>query len=285
MENTPNTPMGILGNTETKISNRPKEVKQYCFTFNNYDDIRLNKLKNTLSTLGKWVFGYEVGEAGTPHLQGYINLKTKKTLVCLKKHIDIDAIHYETCKGSQKQNEDYCCKDGKWESNYLVAPYVEHIDNLYNWQIDINKILSEKPDKRSLYYFFEPNGCTGKTTYQKYVYTHFDECVVLSGKGADMKNGIVTYFDKNKKLPKIILINIPRESNSFVSWSGIEEIKDMFFYSGKYEGGMICGDSPHVLLFSNEPPPFDKVSKDRWKAFQIIENKLVEYNGEIDEDD
>lgn len=276
--NTPNA----LSNGNTQKKARDKEVKQYCFTYNNYTTENVNKLRNTLNTLGKWIFGYEVGECGTPHLQGYINLKSKKTWQSLVNHIDIRQVSIKTCKGNQQQNVAYCTKDGKYESNFVPQPYIEEIEKFYEWEIEINNILSTKPDKRTLYYYFEPEGCTGKTTYQKYVFTHFKKCVTLSGKGSDMKNGIVNYLEKNNELPEIILINIPRVSNEFVSWCGIEEVKDMFFFSGKYEGGMICGPCPHVMLFANEPPPLKKVSADRWKVFELVDNVAVPWTPYID---
>jgi hypothetical protein len=56
-----------------------------------------------------------------------------------------------------------------------------------------------------------------------------------------------------------------------VSFQGLEEIKDMLFYSGKYEGGMVCGPCPHMCIFANEPPELEKFSSDRWKVFKITE--------------
>ena len=38
----------------------------------------------------------------------------------------------------------------------------------------------------------------------------------------------------------------------------------MFFFSGKYEGGMVCGPNPHVLIFANDEPDTHKMSADRW---------------------
>ena len=70
--------------------------------------------------------------------------------------------------------------------------------------------------------------------------------MVLGGKSADMKNGVVEYQKNNTCLPEIVVLNIPRSFNSdYLSYTGIEEVKDMFFNSGKYEGGMIDGNSPH----------------------------------------
>lgn len=264
----------LEGNTNPKARN--KEAKRYCFTYNNYDINIIDKLKDTLNKLGKYIFGFEVGDSGTPHLQGYINLHNKKTLSSLKNHINIRQIHFEKCKGSENDNIRYCSKDNKYISNFIEQPYIEDIVNLYPWELKINTIIESIPDKRTIYYFYEDEGCKGKTTYQKYIYSHYKGTVILSGKGADMKNGIITYYNINRSLPKIILINIPRDSFSFISWATIEELKDMFFYSGKYEGGMICGKPPHILIFSNEPPPINKFSKDRWRIYNINNNDLIE---------
>lgn len=47
----------------------------YCFTYNNYTADGEEQLKAWLEEFTKYaVFGHEVGEKGTPHLQGYINL-------------------------------------------------------------------------------------------------------------------------------------------------------------------------------------------------------------------
>ena len=111
----------------------------------------------------------------------------------------------------------------------------------------------------------DQGGCRGKTTLQKYIYTHYKKCIVLSGKASDMKNGIIEYEKKNNILPEIVLINVPRSSKDYISYTGIEEIKDMFFYSGKYEGGMVCGANPHVICFANDEPEREKMSADRWR--------------------
>lgn len=270
MEHSADPAGALFGNTMSKSAQKNKEVKRYCFTLNNYTEEDIINLKSAFSKLDcKYILGYEVGEAGTPHIQGYINLKVKKSFSSIVKHLNNKRIHIESCKGSEEHNIKYCTKDNNYDSNFIEKPYIEEIDNLYKWEKDIIEIIKTTPDKRTLYYYWEPNGCAGKTTFQKYVFTHFENTIVLSGKASDMKNAIVQYNEINKKLPKTILINIPRESYDYISWSGIEEIKDMFFYSGKYEGGMICGPCPHVIIFANINAPRDKVSNDRWRITRI----------------
>lgn len=38
---------------------------------------------------------------------------------------------------------------------------------------------------------------------------------------------------------------------------------------------MICGKSPQVHLFANEPPPLNKFSLDRWAVYRIDNNDLI----------
>lgn len=263
------------GNTNS--SAKSKEVKRYCFTLNNYSDKEVDELTKSLLSLNtKYIFGYEVGESGTPHLQGYFELPRKKSFSSMINLLNNKRIHLECAKGSQDDNIKYCSKDNNYKTNFSIRkPFIQEIPTFYTWQTQLKAIIESEPDNRTLHYIWEPNGCTGKTTFQKWIFTHFNDVVVLSGKGADMKNGIVMYIDKNKVCPRIVLINIPRTAKDYVCWSGIEEIKDMFFFSGKYEGGMICDKSPHIFIFANQLPDLENVSKDRWKIGEIVENCLL----------
>lgn len=260
------------GNTKPPPQKQVSPSKRWCFTYNNYPSDWENEIVPKLKELGKYSIGVEVGESGTPHLQGYIEFKVK----CRPKNILSNKIHWEKCKGSKIENLNYTQKDGIFVENFSNK-YKCKIDKLFKWEEEIIKIISKSPDDRSIYWYWEPNGCAGKTTFQKYVFTHFEKVVILSGKGEDMKNGIVQYLKLNEYLPEIVLINIPRSQDKFVSWAGIEQVKDMFFFCGKYEGGMVCGENPHVICFSNNTPETDpesgeyKISKDRLKINRIIE--------------
>lgn len=88
--------------------------RNYVFTINNYneDDVsRIRELGGEVGT-GWLVFGYEVGESGTPHIQGYVEFKNPRAFTAVAKRI---GGHIEIRKGTAKQATDYCKKDGKFE--------------------------------------------------------------------------------------------------------------------------------------------------------------------------
>lgn len=62
-----------------KPKKRVNPSKKWVFTWNNYDDGTLELLKSMLDTdADKYVLGKEVGESGTPHIQGWVVFKVRK---------------------------------------------------------------------------------------------------------------------------------------------------------------------------------------------------------------
>lgn len=105
-----------------------KQVKsnRVCFTLNNYSDEEVETLCNWLDSLNDKllyaVIGQEIGETGTPHLQGFISichtqLKAKDGLVrWWKSQPGLGRSHLEASRGNDFENEIYCTKDGPWIS-------------------------------------------------------------------------------------------------------------------------------------------------------------------------
>lgn len=242
----------------------------WCFTLNNYTEEELIAIKSTpCSKVPILVFQKEVGESGTPHIQGALKFSKKSRPSVLKLSI---RIHWEKMKAKDKRDGfNYCLKDDTNDGEQYIRgydkPYKVNIE-LKQWQQDLVDIIRTEPDDRTIVWIWEPTGCKGKTTFGKYLYQNEERCIILEGKSTDVKNGIVQYIDKSHTFPRTVIVNIARDCKK-ISYSGIEQIKDMFFYSGKYEGGMICGKSPHVIVFANTPPDESKLSLDRWKIFQI----------------
>ena len=88
-----------------------KGSRAWCFTLNNYTEEEEETLRN--APCAYMVLGKEVGDQGTPHLQGYVHFKEAKTLSAMKKIMP--RAHLEIRKGTVDQAVDYCKKDGQYE--------------------------------------------------------------------------------------------------------------------------------------------------------------------------
>jgi len=148
------------------------------------------------------------------------------------------------------------------------------------WQLQIkDRILDMKANDRDIWWLWEPYGGLGKTTFQKWIFQEYDRTIIIGGKAADMKNCVIEYLEQQRTkdaifkplYPKRVIMNLPKTFNvDYYSPSGTEEVKDMFFYSGKYKGGMVSGPPPTVIIFANcRPPNIDDMAKDRWKIIRL----------------
>jgi len=93
---------------------RPAKAKRWCFTLNNYTTEDEQRLQQTLTenNCNFAVVGREVGESGTPHLQGYVNYRNKKHFSTVKKDLG-DKSHIEKAKGTDQDNDNYCGKESQ----------------------------------------------------------------------------------------------------------------------------------------------------------------------------
>lgn len=94
------------------------QSRSWCFTVNNYEEQESEDLKQI--DCKYIVFGREVGEAGTPHLQGYVHFEKHKRLAAVKKLQP--RAHWEPAKGSYEQNRAYCTKEDKEPFEKGVPP-------------------------------------------------------------------------------------------------------------------------------------------------------------------
>jgi len=105
------------GNTSISPACRISASKQWCFTWNNYNGSDVSNFEEILKKAGSYVFGYEIGESGTPHLQGYVEFNKKlRPLECKEFP---KQIHWEkkSIHSTRTQCIDYCCKDGTYSTN------------------------------------------------------------------------------------------------------------------------------------------------------------------------
>lgn len=102
---------------------KPKRGRFWAFTWNNYTLKDYNSITHWLKKYcNDYRCGKEIGESGTPHLQGYMSFKHQRTFDSL--HNQWPKMHIEFCKGSKKDNIMYCTKDGD-----SIRPFDADTDN------------------------------------------------------------------------------------------------------------------------------------------------------------
>lgn len=91
--------------------------KYWCFTLNNFIPSEVIHLRGVgrVADLSTYLcYGREVGQSGTRHLQGYIQLRNRQRLSWVKNKIASRA-HWEISRGSPDEAAQYCKKEGDFE--------------------------------------------------------------------------------------------------------------------------------------------------------------------------
>lgn len=99
--------------------------QHWVFTLNNYTEEDVQRLRGVVAEGAcRYIcFQAEVGENGTPHLQGYVQLEARRRLRTVKRIIG-DRAHIENRRGTHAQARDYCRKE---ESRDPAGPeFVEY---------------------------------------------------------------------------------------------------------------------------------------------------------------
>lgn len=105
--------------------NATNRYRYYVFTLNNYDETDIMKLKLYANEKCRYItFGKEVGANGTPHLQGYMQLKIGTAGKTIKNQSKCMRIWLHPCKGSGTEARDYCLKQDK--EAYQWGDFMDH---------------------------------------------------------------------------------------------------------------------------------------------------------------
>jgi len=260
------------GNTISPSSKQVSCAIYWCFTLNNWTVDDLSSISSKCSKFCKFaIIGSEIGEQGTPHLQGYIEFIKKSRPMGV---FDNKRIHWEKCKGDRDDNVKYCSKDGNVVFALGMPKPIRIISELYDWQKRIVEILLTEPDDRTVYWFYDKKGNIGKSALIKYCVVKYKSLFCCGGKMADIMNLV---FNQDMEVCNSIMFDIPRANEGHVSYNALESIKNGMVCNTKYETGVKIFNPPHLICFANFPPEnMQKLSADRWNITNL---------GEPDSDD
>lgn len=132
------------------------------------------------------------------------------------------------------------------------------------WQVDLKDELLEPPDDRSVTFVVDEEGGKGKSWFVRYwLDNHRDTQFMSVGKRDDLAHIV-------EPQTKYFLFDVPRGQMEFFQYSIVEQLKNRLVFSPKYlSRTKTLYKMPHVVVFSNEMPDFEKLTHDRFNIKRI----------------
>jgi len=252
--------------TLAKVSRIPKR-KNHFFTVNNHTEEFLGGMleyfnRNAL----KYRIQEETGKEGTPHLQGCVSFsKEIRDTVWDKKGLG----HYEALIGTWEQSVEYCSKietrTGREWSKGLPKP-LKLINPTYWWQREILSLIKTEANDRNIHWYWSDAGSVGKSQFSKYLIVKHKAIFISKGTNADI---MYTVMESKIEESGLIVINLPRALGNRICYDALESLIDGVIFSPKYESGYKVFNSPHIIIFANQPPKIETMSTDRFIITQI----------------
>lgn len=244
-------------------------AKGWVFTYNNYFEENIQAILQWFGEEAeKYFFAREVGKLkGTPHLQGFVSFKSRKYFSSLKKFDP--RISWKKRRANHKKNLEYCSKEhNEFWTNMRLPRSLRWPEKWYPWQEAVIELVdAQEYDDRQIWWFWEPNGNVGKTKLTNYLVA-VKQCCLVPNKISDAMHALAKRIDNVDPID-VVIFDVPRSSFGYLNYAGIEKIKDGQIVSGKYEGCLAIIASPIVIIFANEEPEYDMMSKDRWNVIRI----------------
>lgn len=257
----------LFGLRNRKMTSRIRS-RAWFFTLDNGDENMVAQLCDSFNDI-EYVFQLERGSSGMIHFQGVVRYPN-----AVSNWPEVNA-HWERCR-NWRQAIKYCTKvdtriKGPWTNipkltwrRTILSPLEGKV--LYDWQNDIMNIVKNYADDRTVHWYWDPVGCTGKSSLAKHLVMN-RKCCLLNGSSKDSFCALTHYTEDDDI--DIVVFDLSRSQENRVSYTAIEGVKNGFFFSGKYESKHVIMNSPHVIVFANFAPDVNKLSLDRWNIVNI----------------
>ena len=145
---------------------------------------------------------------------------------------------------------------------------------LREWQNELMNIIRQEPERRDIYWIYDPIGNVGKTFFGSYVGAMYPE-QILSIQSSNGKE--VLYKLCSMTHPRALLLDVARCKKGIdLSYDVIEQVKAGNLLSIKYIPIQRNFTPMHVMVFSNSYPDINKLSIDRWKICEIMKSDITE---------
>jgi hypothetical protein len=131
------------------------------------------------------------------------------------------------------------------------------------WQKRVLLFLQQtKPDDRTVIWIHEPIGNRGKTKFCAFLCRNFGYLI-----GANDHKSDCSLWDGQA----VVLVDLARCAGK-VSYASLEMYKNGMCLQTKYEVLVKAYETPHLVVFSNEPPNLAMLSRDRWHVITNLDD-------------
>ena len=239
---------------------------------------------NSHSNITDFVFQLERGEKkGIYHFQVYVKTKGRLRPQTFERDLNERCYGYRArvkpCSRRGRQAlHDYCMKEdtrvkGPWgKRDIYLGQDLECMDNPRPFQAECIDYVKSPGNDRQILYIYNRDGNNGKSKLHKYLVYHKLAKSVPLGNATQIKANIVAQGPA-----KCYLIDLPRTRGSTEKlgdlYSAIEKIKDGEVECGMYGKHLqLLMMPPKIIVFSNQPPIIQLLSRDRWNIKRITED-------------
>lgn len=134
---------------------------------------------------------------------------------------------------------------------------------LRDWQQELNQVLIHEPDDRQIIFVVDYDGNKGKSWFAKYYMSLHDNAFLLRPtKHADMAYALPLEM-------RVLFLDCTRKQVEYMPYTLMEELKDGYVFSNKYESRVKKYARLHVVVLMNQDPDMTALSKDRYVIKRI----------------
>jgi len=129
---------------------------------------------------------------------------------------------------------------------------------LNDWQAALNDTLKKPANDRDIIFVVDRKGKRGKSWFAKYyVSLHSDAIILRPTKHADMAYALPHVL-------RVLFLDCTRKQVEYMPYNFMEECKDGYVFSNKYESCVKKYPPMHVVVLMNQMPDMDALSEDRY---------------------
>jgi len=262
------------------------KVRNVCATMNNWaEKIGPEAFEEWIQKVAEettyFVYGKEVGESGTPHLQMYLEFKSSRSFNAVTKLLK--GCHVEPRKGSSVQASEYCKKEKDFEEfgtikqkpgtrndlteikdrimteqacmmDLIQDETIRNYQGLRTAEKLLTYVERERDWKPEIFWYYGKSG-VGKSRLAE------EQC---KGKRTYRANSNGKFWDGYDGHSHVIIDDIRPE---WKSWADLLHLLDRYAYKVEVKGGMRSFLATHIYITCPWPPEtcFENCGEDIWQ--------------------